>query len=188
LLGNPVASTAERPIQPGGPSPGPPWFEDLFKRNSGVLYRVLRRTCQPTTAEEVRQETWLRAWLHRIDLEPLHERQQRVWLLRTARRLTIDHARRTKARREAPMPADDIADPAACLDRTDEALDARRAVGQAAARLSPAERELLALRFVAELTPNEIAQVLGISKTAATSRLHRAMKAFERAYRQGGTR
>ena len=74
------------------------------------------------------------------------------------------------------------------LDRTDEALDARQVVAQASARLSAAHREVLALRFAADLTCNEIAQVLGITKTAATTRLSRAMKAFEKASRQGGTR
>jgi DNA-directed RNA polymerase specialized sigma24 family protein len=54
---------------------------------------------------------------------------------------------------------------------------------------------MLAYRFAADLETKEIAQVLGITKTAASSRLSRAVQAFKAAFEEahpqpqaGGTR
>ena len=43
-------------------------------------------------------------------------------------------------------------------------------------QLSEEDRDVLTLRFVDELEPREIAEVLGISANAASVRIHRAMK------------
>jgi RNA polymerase sigma-70 factor (ECF subfamily) len=43
-------------------------------------------------------------------------------------------------------------------------------------QLRPAEREVLALALVEELTPAELAVALGVSINAATIRVHRAKK------------
>jgi RNA polymerase sigma-70 factor (ECF subfamily) len=178
-----MASTAERSETPDdGLSATPAWFEDLYKRNNDVLYQVILRIGSPAIAEEVRQETLLRAWQHRSVVVSLHENQQRVWLLTTARRLVIDSSRRTKPM--SSMPTEEMVDPAGRLDRIDEVLDVRRAL----ARLSGEQREVLALRYRADLQIAEIARVLDISETAVSTRLDRARRAFEEAYRQGGTR
>ncbi|MCV0377552.1 sigma-70 family RNA polymerase sigma factor, partial [Microbacterium sp.] len=46
-------------------------------------------------------------------------------------------------------------------------------LGSALSRLTAAERELLALRFVLDMTSDEIGSHLGISAEGARSRLHR---------------
>ncbi len=51
----------------------------------------------------------------------------------------------------------------------------RVTVRQALAQLDPRDRELVALRFHGGLDHNEIAAVLGISPTNASTRLHRAL-------------
>jgi len=56
-----------------------------------------------------------------------------------------------------------------------ERSERRLAVAAALARLQPAERELIALKFFAGLGNAEIAQVLGISESNAGTKLHRAM-------------
>ena len=47
-------------------------------------------------------------------------------------------------------------------------------------RLSPAEREVIALRVVLDYDTREAAEVLGISPTSCTTQLHRAMTKLRR--------
>ena len=47
--------------------------------------------------------------------------------------------------------------------------------------LSDLEQQLLSLRFVAELTPEEIAEVLGMRLSATKMRYYRAIKKLEAA-------
>jgi RNA polymerase sigma-70 factor (ECF subfamily) len=57
----------------------------------------------------------------------------------------------------------------------------RTAVRNALARLPARDRELVALKFHAGLTNGEIARVLGISESAAGTRLHRAIEKLRKA-------
>ena len=67
-----------------------------------------------------------------------------------------------------------LADDVGTSDDPDET--ARRITVRAAlAQLDPRDRELVALRFHGGLDHNEIAGVLGISPTNASTRLHRAL-------------
>jgi RNA polymerase sigma-70 factor (ECF subfamily) len=178
-----MAPTAE---PPDGPSAGmsicPPWFEDLYKRNNNVLHRVLLPRCGPTMVDDIRQETFLRALKNLSTLQRLHEYQQRVWLLTTARRLAIDSSRTIN--REAATPISDVAAPNDQYEQVDEADKVRRALS----RLPIEQQEVLALRYIADLQVKEIADILDLTQTAVTTRLHRARSAFKRAYGQGGTR
>jgi RNA polymerase sigma-70 factor (ECF subfamily) len=54
-------------------------------------------------------------------------------------------------------------------------------VRAALAGLEPRDREVVALRFHAGLSQAELAQVLGVSETAAATRLHRAVTRLRRA-------
>jgi RNA polymerase sigma factor (sigma-70 family) len=53
------------------------------------------------------------------------------------------------------------------------------ALEQALAELSAAEREVIALRVVVELDGDTAARVLGISRTACSTRLSRALQKLE---------
>ncbi|MDX6646444.1 MAG: Sigma-70, region 4, partial [Miltoncostaeaceae bacterium] len=54
---------------------------------------------------------------------------------------------------------------------SDSSPELRAALG----RLSRAERELITLRVVLEMDTREVAQTLGITPSAVTTQLHRAM-------------
>ena len=77
-------------------------LEELY----GKFYKEIITYCTAMTknrasAEDLVQETYLRAFTHWEDLEVLSRGQSRAWLYKTARNLFIDQAR--KQSRETPM-------------------------------------------------------------------------------------
>jgi len=125
----------------------------------------------PAAAEDLTQDTFVRALRAWPRYDPARG-TVRVWLLTMARSVWIDHSRseRSRRRREAAYGAEDRghAEPPS-VGGVSGAL--RAAVG----RLSEAEREVLALRVVLELSGAETATVLGISESSCSSMLHRAI-------------
>jgi RNA polymerase sigma-70 factor (ECF subfamily) len=100
---------------------------------------------------------------------------QRAWLFAIARNAALDELRRR--RRTVALhgdPAEATAGATAGADAGEAAV--RRATVRAAlAGLDPRDRELVALRFHTGLSTAEIAAVLGISATNASTRVHRAI-------------
>jgi RNA polymerase sigma factor (sigma-70 family) len=98
----------------------------------------------------------------------------RTWLLGIARTTALDWFR-AEARRRRREEA--VAQPEAHEAAFQEGLspELERALGE----LSAGEREVVALRVVLELDGDAAARVLGISPTAVSTRLSRALKRLE---------
>src|SRR6266511_1413338 len=97
----------------------------------------------------------------------------RAWLCRIARSAALDHFRsEERRRRREERYAQDQTD-------SEEPALGPGALEAALARLSPAEREVVALRVLLELDGPMTARVLGISTTACSTRLNRALKRLE---------
>jgi putative glutamine amidotransferase len=151
-------------------------FETLVRNETGALTTRLTAVLggDRATAEDVRQETFVRAW-RSLPRELDHDRQ-RAWLRTTAGNLAIDELRR-RARR-----------PAVSFEEAGEAVGASAASEPDAAlealdRLATADRFLLLLRFQGGFSHLEVARLLGISEEAARKRTARARAAFLRSYR-----
>jgi RNA polymerase sigma-70 factor (ECF subfamily) len=128
------------------------------------------------TAEELTAETFARAlerW-HRFDPR---RAGPRTWLCHLARSTALDHFRAEERRRRREgryaVEAREGGD-AVFGEGLSPALEA------ALARLSAAEREVVALRVVLELDGEAAARVLGISSTACSTRLSRALQKLEK--------
>jgi RNA polymerase sigma factor (sigma-70 family) len=134
-------------------------------------------TGDKATAEELTAETFARAlerW-HRFDPR---RAGPRTWLCQLARSTALDHfrAEARRRRREGRYAVADAGE------------DAQQVFGEglspeleaALARLSAAEREVVALRVVLELEGEAAARVLGISATACSTRLSRALQKLEK--------
>ena len=98
----------------------------------------------------------------------------RTWLCQIARTTALDwfRAEERRQRREQRSAAPDRVDPAFAEGLSPE-LEA------ALTSLSAGEREVIALRILLELDGDETARVLGISPTAVSTRLSRALKKLE---------
>ncbi|MCB0896198.1 MAG: sigma-70 family RNA polymerase sigma factor [Nocardioides sp.] len=139
-------------------------FEEVAPGLIEPVRRFLARRTDPATAEDVLAETLLVCWRRATELpdEPL------PWVYGVARNC-LRNAERA-ARRQERVAARLMAQPADPGPPDDPALD------EAMATLRPEEAELLRLWAWEQLTPAEIAVVLGVSPNAASTRLTRAKK------------
>lgn len=136
--------------------------EELLRRvYAYVAYRVRDRA----EAEDITSETFARAVRYR-DRYDARLGEPIAWLLGIARRCIYDAS--LQPRRQAGD-----AEPAVGGDLENEVV-ARVSLASALAQLNAADRELLALRYGADLTSREIARVLEMRTNAVDVALSRA--------------
>ena len=149
-------------------------FRRLFAETEReLLAYALRRVERAEDAADVVAETFLVAW-RRMDRVPEGE-EARLWLFGVARR-QLANQRRGQLRRS--RLADRLrAELPVAVAAAHTAEDHRVAAVRAAlARLEEEDREILRLSTWEELTPSEIATVMGVPGVTVRSRLHRARK------------
>ena len=148
-------------------------FEHLLRPLLFPLVRYLRAQVGDATDDLV-DEVLLAVWEH---LGRFHgyESQFRSWVFAIAHNRVVDHHRR----RREDQPLDRVATHRAADDTESEAI-ARVGVGEldrVLAALAPAQRQVLLLRAVADLSIEQTAAVLGRSAGAVKALQHRAIEA-----------
>ena len=148
----------------------------------GVYRFALRLTRNCHLAEEITQETFVRACRHEHRLRD--PAAARVWLLRIALNLWKDRGRRGRHRREKSTPSlDERCDNTISPDR--EAIDkedVQRAL-EAMDSLPSRQREVLYLHACEQLSLGQISEVLDISPEAVKASLSLARKKMRRQLR-----
>ena len=148
----------------------------LHAEHGDALFAHALRLCDGDRqrAEDLVQETLLRAWRHPEALDP-DRGSARAWLFTTARHLAIDAWRRRSVRigevvtSEPPEPT--------VLDETDRAVEAWT-IAEALAQLSAPHREVLVECFYRGRSVAEAAATLGIPPGTVKSRTHYAVRAL----------
>jgi RNA polymerase sigma-70 factor, ECF subfamily len=159
-------------------------MQQLHDEHASALWRhCLRLTGSDRgRAEDLLQETLLRAWRHRsvLDGPPAAVRS---WLLTVSRNLLIDEWRSRRSRSElsvAEVP--ERVDP---VDRTDQLLQSW-VVAEAVTRLSPDHRAVLLECYYGGRSVAEAAERLGIPEGTVKSRTHYALRALRLALEELG--
>jgi len=153
-------------------------FDTLMKRHREAVFRFVRGlTGNESDALDITQECFVAAFLAlgRYD----RTRPFRAWILRIARNKCHDWARRRTVRRffSFAVPLDDASDIADPEENPEEALSSRRGVErihEAIASLPASLKEPLLLCSLEDMTQDEAAEVLGISRKAVETRIYRA--------------
>lgn len=128
-------------------------------------------TGHPQRAEDLFQETILRAWLHADKLLD-NAVSQRAWLFRVARNIAIDEVRHRRAR-----PQEVYVDiPTASVGDGTDRLLSRMEMVRHLRRLSPEHRTILMEVFYRGSTTKEAAESLQIPHGTAKSRLHYGLR------------
>jgi len=152
-------------------------FEELVGVHADHLYRVvLRLVGDRGEAEDVVQETLLRAW------RGIQRFQRRAMIFTWLYRIAVNESNRAlerRTRRDRTVPIDDeaVQIPAPAREgpaKRTEQRELRGALELAIADLDPPYRIALVLRDVEGLSTREAAQITGIGEAAFKSRLHQA--------------
>jgi RNA polymerase sigma-70 factor (ECF subfamily) len=126
-------------------------------------------------AEDIVQETMLRAWRQGGRLDPSAPSLM-PWLATVARRIVIDEQRKKGAR---PAEAgEEKLERASVADLTDDVLR-NVMVADAMRALSPSHRQVLNETILSDRTVNEAAEVLGIPVGTVKSRVYYALRALK---------
>jgi RNA polymerase sigma-70 factor (ECF subfamily) len=155
--------------------PGPSPSESLAIQRDALYRYVLTVVREPTVAEDLTQETLLRA--HRRVSTLQDSSRLMPWLYRIATNVCLDRFRSAVYRhRPASVDADveSPADPAPRLDKLLEQKEMSACVQDYLAELPDSYRAVILLHDAEGLTNPEIASMLGISLPTVKIRLHRA--------------
>jgi RNA polymerase sigma-70 factor, ECF subfamily len=152
-------------------------FGDLFDRYYDVVFRyVLFRTNDRTLAEDLTQETFVRA-LRRISSVSYQGRDIGAWFVTIARNLIFDHVKSSRYRLEQTTneiielspstggPEQQVLDGAT----NDELLRCVR-------KLNPDQQECIQLRFLQGLSVAETAEIMDRNEGAVKALQHRAVR------------
>jgi RNA polymerase sigma-70 factor (ECF subfamily) len=160
----------------------PEAFAELVREmERPLLYFALKLVRDESTALDVLQEVWLKAFRTMRGLgKPA---LLRSWLYQLTRSLAID-----RLRKEAAQARQDLAHAEAHAEAgaeptfdTDDAAALHRALD----RLDLRHREVLVLHFLEDLPLAEIAAVLGCPEGTVKSRIHHAKRALQAALEGG---
>lgn len=160
--------------------------DDLAVENASVIFQgdyqriyryIVSMVKDATEAEDLTQETFLRAYRHRDSLRD--EGAQTAWLYRIATHVCLDRlrqfARRAPLESETDLDQVEMAEPdTLSLQQVIEGEEMSGCIQRYINRLSDSYRAVILLHDMHELTAPEIAQLLGETLANVKIRLHRA--------------
>ncbi|MFI6515178.1 RNA polymerase sigma factor [Spirillospora sp. NPDC050679] len=183
MTGEPLTAASPRPAAPGrggGPADlhDPDRFGEVFDAHFAEIHGYAAKRLDRDAAYDVASQTFLEAFRkrHRYDASRANVR---TWLYGIATNLIRKHRRsevRALRARERLGPAPAAEGHADRVDAQVSALGVRGALAGALASLKPAERDVLLLVALADLSHQEIADALGVPYGTVGSRLNRARR------------
>ena len=170
-----AVTTAWSPQAKAGRANAPSFAVAAEEHLDDVHAYLVYLTGDRTMAEELTAETFARACKAWKRYDP-RRGSAKTWLCQLARSTALDHFRAEKRRRRreetyASLEGREV------TETFGEGLSP--ALERALAGLTAAEREVVALRVVLELDGEAVARLLGISATACSTRLSRALQKLE---------
>lgn len=134
-------------------------YEALYQE---LIRYFTGRTGSSAAAEDIVQETFLRALAHTDQLETMTLPQCRAWLYRTAKNLSVDQYRRQVPHQGSPP------------DTGAETDFSGVEVAQLIGRLSPQDQAIFSLRHISGYNATEIGAMLGMKPSHVRMRLKAA--------------
>jgi RNA polymerase sigma-70 factor (ECF subfamily) len=161
----------------------------LFKTHHDRIYRyLLSLVHNPSEADDLTQDTFLRAYSHRDSLRDPNA--IRGWLYRIATRVCLDHLRQRVAQvsldgEEGGQSAHSVPSTSPSALEITERQETAACVQRCLDFLSDSYRAVILLHEAHSLTAPEIAELLGESVGTIKIRLHRARRKLQEIMRIG---
>ena len=143
-------------------------FDDFFGAMLPRARRVAGRILGPADADDAVSEAFARTLVRWRQVRGLPYRD--AWLLRVTANVAVDMTRRRQ-------PAPQNVSAAVSAGSDDDAVD-RIALAAALQALAPRQREIIALRYLAGLSIEEVAEVLRISVNTVKTHTSRGIEAL----------
>ena len=160
---------------PGDPRTGEALVRTLYDEHGRYLVAYAARlTGDRQLAEDIVQETLLRAWRHADRLTD-EQGSVRGWLLTVARNIATDKARARRSRPPEVEETQEVHDVRVDRDHAEDVANSL-VVADALRTLSPEHRAALVETYFQGRTMSEAAQVLGIPPGTVKSRVHYALQ------------
>lgn len=164
-------------------------FDELVELHTPHLYRVVRRMASDRSeAEAIVQEAWLKAWKARMSL-PVED-EVFPWLARIAVNVAHDVWRKHRPVdfADAGQTGLDVPGDEPGPEMRLEEAQALEWLSKAVETLKPGQRTVIALRYDAGLSYEQIARTLGIPVNTVRTHLHRAKAALRAAWEEDDER
>jgi RNA polymerase sigma-70 factor (ECF subfamily) len=155
----------------------PQALAELYDRYGGMIYRLVFRIVRdPGIAEDLVQETFLRAW-NRAGAFDAERGAAGPWLLAIARNRALDYLRAQSRRGPNAMELNETEHPARFVDLIAETLnfDAARQIKRAMEQLSADQRAAIELAYFQGMSQSEIAEQMGQPLGTVKTWMRRAM-------------
>lgn len=154
-------------------------FGILYERHVRRIYNyVYYRTGTVADAEDLTARTFFQA-LNNVQRYQVQGVPFSAWLFRIAHNLVANWHRDTGRHRALPIDGlIEFAGDAAAPDESAEVAEERAALHRAVRRLQTDRQQLLILKFVEQLSNDEIATIMGRSEGAIKALLHRTVKSL----------
>lgn len=160
-------------------------FEQLVTAYRDRVYRLALRLCgSEADADEAAQDAFLAAWRGLPNFRG--ESRFSTWLYQLATHAAIDLLRREKRHAAGDIGEVDTPDSAPSPQQQAERNEQRQAVRDAVLQLPPEQRQVVVLRFMEELSYEEIGAALHLPVGTVKSRLNRAKAALREILSQKG--
>lgn len=159
---------------------------ELIDRHTKSVYNfVYRLTDDPTRAEDITQETFIKAWKHLKTFRL--EENFRTWIFTIARNTTIDHLRKKHTLPFSVLSKKNIDGDVLAFEETLESLEPtpeeiavlneqKVFLERALFQISASSREVLLLRYNEDLTFDEIGKIVGKPLHTVKSQHRRALQ------------
>lgn len=151
-------------------------FGALYEQHLNQIYRyIFYRVNNEQDAEDLTEQTFLNAWNHLTEKKNVKIKNFQAWIYRIAHNIVVEHYRTKKAE----TSIDDVAsaqDPAASPENLAEIHEDYAELAQTISQLELNLQQVLILRFINQMSHNEVAQIMNIKENHARILQFRALK------------
>ncbi len=149
-------------------------FGFFYDQYVGQIYRfIMMKVSDVQVAQDLTQDVFLKIWQHFVDQKQMLN--FRAFIFRVARNTVIDYYRQNKQNNVSLEQAEETPDENVALEKQLSIQLETESLLKVLETLKPEYQEILTLRFVEEMSFDEMAEILQKDKNNIRVTLHRAL-------------